>query len=292
MAIQTQTLHPDRIVVYLRAADKDRDSEKRRRLITEWLAGLTITVPEDRWYVCHRGRHAIHRYKGLGNQYRSKRPTVSALLDRLRAGTVDTVVCWDLDRLDYNLTDSWRVLGHWLEAGARIVAVDMDLDIQGPTQTATRQIYQAMVRGHETVRRRLGSDANIKRRRQRQLRVKSLHYRKQDVITIAATTGEEIHTVQAMIRARPGKLWSSPQKRPHNPYTPGVVRLVRQGKKCAEIEKIMGLSRRTITQAASEVGGIRAIQRESRARKWREYFASDTAAEPGVMDDLIDDPTE
>jgi DNA invertase Pin-like site-specific DNA recombinase len=72
-------------------------------------------------------------YPDLGHSGKSlKRPYFETLQDGIKAGLVNTVVVWKLDRLSRKLRDGIVLLHDWLEQGVRVVAVAQQLDFSGP----------------------------------------------------------------------------------------------------------------------------------------------------------------
>jgi DNA invertase Pin-like site-specific DNA recombinase len=61
------------------------------------------------------------------------RPGFEKLQKAIFNRSVDTVVCWKLDRLSRSLRDGINLLCDWLKKGVRVVAVSQQLDFEGTT---------------------------------------------------------------------------------------------------------------------------------------------------------------
>jgi len=64
---------------------------------------------------------------------KSSRPAFDKLKKDIFSGSVNTVICWKLDRLSRSLQDGINVLCDWLKREIRVISVTQQLDFAGAT---------------------------------------------------------------------------------------------------------------------------------------------------------------
>lgn len=109
------------IGVYIRVSDKDQNLEGQAADIQRWLDKNHISESEVRWF----------QDKVTGKTL--KRPAFQKLQTAIRKGSIDTVVCWKLDRLSRSLLDGIQLVASWTQAGVRIISVTQNIDLSGVT---------------------------------------------------------------------------------------------------------------------------------------------------------------
>jgi site-specific DNA recombinase len=72
----------------------------------------------------------VATYTDVASAYKreSKRPQFEAALDDLKAGRIDGIAVWRLDRLARRMTETWRVVRVLEECGGRLFSLDEGLD--------------------------------------------------------------------------------------------------------------------------------------------------------------------
>lgn len=72
----------------------------------------------------------VATYTDIASAYKreAKRPQFEAVLDDLRAGRIDGIAVWRLDRLARRMTETWRVIRVLEECGGRLFSLDEGLD--------------------------------------------------------------------------------------------------------------------------------------------------------------------
>lgn len=104
-----------RLGLYKRVSTDRQDTAMQQHAIDEWLAARgtdhTVTVYQD---------EAMSGAK-------AKRPAYNRLCDDVKAGKVDVVVVYRLDRLSRDAITALRVLMDWTQAGIEFVAVSQPI---------------------------------------------------------------------------------------------------------------------------------------------------------------------
>lgn len=120
------------IAVYIRVSDKEQNLEGQRQEIQAWLQKAGIAPDAVRWYE--------DKLTGKNTQ----RPDFQKLRKAILKGTVETIICWKLDRLSRSLLDGVRLIQEWTEAGVRIVSVTQNIDLSGVVGQLIATVYFAL----------------------------------------------------------------------------------------------------------------------------------------------------
>jgi len=106
--------------IYLRRSSRTQETTCQRSEIEKYLND-NVVAGEVAWYA----DEAVTGSK-------LNRPALRRLQRDIVDGTVDTVICWKLDRLSRNICDGVKLLTDWTTRNVRVIAVTQRLDLSGP----------------------------------------------------------------------------------------------------------------------------------------------------------------
>lgn len=123
-----------KLAVYERVSTDQQSTAAQHHAIVEWLA----KHKPDREYVLY-----TDEFSGKTD----KRPGYQAMLAAIRAGEIDTVVVFRLDRLSRNAVTAMQLLLEWMQLGLSFYATNqpiMQLGVESPMRLTICALFSEM----------------------------------------------------------------------------------------------------------------------------------------------------
>ena len=109
-----------KIGCYCRVSTRDKQTTKsQRHSIREWATTNRIPLDQIKWYE--------DKLSGA----KAERPALNKMLRAVERGTLDTVVCYRLDRLSRSTRSGLETLAALAERQIRVVSVTQNIDFNG-----------------------------------------------------------------------------------------------------------------------------------------------------------------
>lgn len=107
------------IAAYIRVSTDDQNTAGQEAEVKAWLDRNAIKLESVEWLVDHESGKTTNR------------PAFKKLQEGIKAGQVNTVVCYKLDRLSRKMIDGMTLVADWASKGVRVVSVTQHIDLSG-----------------------------------------------------------------------------------------------------------------------------------------------------------------